>query len=78
MDKKELQKAIGERIREIRLDKGMSQQELASACDFEKSNMARIEAGRTNITIWTLYRLSNALEEPLKGFFEKFNKLAQK
>lgn len=62
MDKKEFQKAVGERIKAIRLEKEIPQQRLASECDFEKGNMDRIEAGRTNITIWTLYKIAEALE----------------
>lgn len=61
----QLQKIIGERIREIRESKGISQQDLAAACNFEKSNMSRIEAGRTNFTISTLYKISIALEVKL-------------
>ena len=57
----QLQKIIGERIREIRESKGISQQDLAAACNFEKSNMSRIEAGRTNFTISTLFKISQAL-----------------
>ncbi len=61
----QLQKIIGERIREIRESKGISQQDLAAACNFEKSNMSRIEAGRTNFTISTLYKISIALDVKL-------------
>lgn len=61
MDKKEFQKAVGKRIKAIRLSKEIPQQRLASECDFEKGNMARIESGRTNITIWTLYKIATAL-----------------
>ena len=62
MEKKEFQKAVGRRIKAIRLGKEIPQQRLASECDFEKGNMARIESGRTNITIWTLYKIAAALE----------------
>jgi transcriptional regulator with XRE-family HTH domain len=51
-------KNIGGRIKEIRENKGMSQQSLADACNFEKSNMSRIEAGRTNLTVRTLFTRS--------------------
>lgn len=34
-------------------------------CNFEKGNMARIELGRTNCTIHTLYKISEALEVKL-------------
>jgi transcriptional regulator with XRE-family HTH domain len=57
----EFQKKLGERIKALREKKGISQQELASLCDFEKSNMSRIEAGRTNPTIGTLLKISYAL-----------------
>jgi transcriptional regulator with XRE-family HTH domain len=53
---------IGKNIKRIRLEKGMSQQELAAMCNFEKSNMSRIEAGATNPTILTLYKISSALD----------------
>jgi len=69
----QLQKIIGERIREIRESKGITQQDLAAACNFEKSNMSRIEAGRTNFTISTLYKISMALEVRLSALVETVN-----
>jgi transcriptional regulator with XRE-family HTH domain len=57
----DFQKKLGKRIKMLRESKGLSQQELASACDFEKSNMSRIEAGRTNPTVGTLLKISDAL-----------------
>ncbi len=51
-----------ERIRFLRESKGISQQNLAAICNFEKANLSRIEAGRTNPTISTLYKISQALE----------------
>lgn len=62
----ELQKLIGRNIRDIRERKGMSAQELASDCNFEKSNMSRLESGKTNPTIWTLYKISQILEVSLE------------
>jgi transcriptional regulator with XRE-family HTH domain len=58
----QLQEKIGERIRQLRETKGISQQNLAAICNFEKSNLSRIEAGRTNPTIFTLFKISQALE----------------
>jgi len=45
--------------------KPISQQDLAALCNFEKSNMNRIEAGRTNLTIGTLLKICEALEVKL-------------
>lgn len=53
-DKDDLQRAIGKRIKVLRESKNIAQQDLAASCNFEKSNMARLEAGNTNPTIYTL------------------------
>ena len=56
---------IGSNIRKIREKKNVSQQDLAAACNFEKSNMSRIEAGRTNLTIGTILKICEALQVKL-------------
>ena len=61
MDDRQLFSSIGERIRQLRTEQGISQQDLAARCNFEKSNMSRIEAGRTNLTLKNLYKISRAL-----------------
>ena len=66
MNKKDLQKCIGDNIREIREKQNVSAQELASRCNFEKSTMSRLESGNTNPTIFTLYKVSEALEVELQ------------
>ena len=65
MEKDELLKLIGSRIKELRISKGISQQELAAACNFEKSNMSRIENGGSNITVGTLLKISQAINVEL-------------
>jgi len=61
----QLQQKIGSRIKFIRESKEISQQDLAAICNFEKGNLSRIEAGRTNPTVSTLYKISQALEVTL-------------
>lgn len=61
MKKEQLQQKLGEKIKEIRESKMISQQNLAAMCNFEKGNMSRIESGRTNPTIETIYKISQAL-----------------
>lgn len=60
MIEKELIK-LGKRIRKLRLANKMTLAQLAAHCDFEKSNMARIEQGNTNPTYKTLHKISKAL-----------------
>lgn len=56
---------VGQKIKGKRLEKKMKQQQLAAAIDIEKTNLSRIEAGRTNPTLWTLLKISHALEMPV-------------
>lgn len=52
---------ISSRIRQLRKERHLTVQELAYRCDMERSNMSRIEAGRTNLTVKTMCIICNAL-----------------
>lgn len=67
-----LQIKVGKRIQEIRIEKEMSQQDLAAKCNFEKSNMSRLESGRANATLLTIQIVANALGVPAVELF-RFN-----
>ena len=62
MDNSKFLTALGVRIKALRVEQNLSQQELAGLCDFEKANMSRIENGGTNPTILTLLKISTALK----------------
>lgn len=62
MNKKDFQKALGNRIRQIREAKNISQTELGNLCDIERSNMNRIEAGNTNPSSYLIYQIAEKLE----------------
>lgn len=62
MTTQEILKQIGKNIKRIRTEKGILQQDLAAACNFEVSAMSRIEAGGSNFTVGTLNKIANALE----------------
>jgi len=70
MKKEELLVTIGSRIKELREEKNISLQDLCDLCDFEKPNLVRIEKGRTNPTLWTLYKICSALKIELKDIVE--------
>ncbi len=67
-----LQIKVGKRIQEIRIEKEMSQQDLAAKCNFEKSNMSRLESGGGNATLKTIQIVANALGVPAVELF-RFN-----
>ena len=50
-------KKLGERISTIRKEKKITQVALSYACDLEKQNMRRIEAGNTNPTVLMLKKI---------------------
>lgn len=62
MNKEDLLIAIGRNIKKIREEKNISQAELAARCNYEKSNMSRIESGKTNLTIGTLLNIAKSLD----------------
>ena len=64
MEKSEILKKIGKKIQEIRLNRGLTQVELVGKIEGEidTTNISRIEAGRTNPTVYTLFRIAEALE----------------
>ncbi|SKD08426.1 Helix-turn-helix [Chitinophaga ginsengisegetis] len=61
-----LVKALGARIRELRLQRDMSQEDLANEADIPLSQIGRIERGENNPTISSLYVIAIALNVDLK------------
>lgn len=67
MEKSEILKAVGKKIKELREAKGLSQVDLVGEIEgnIDTTNISRIESGRTNPTLYTLYRIASALEVEL-------------
>ena len=67
MEKSKILKVVGKRIKDIRESKGISQVELVGRMqgEIDHTNISRIESGRTNPTLFTLFRISQALEVKL-------------
>ncbi|HIY69139.1 MAG TPA: helix-turn-helix domain-containing protein [Candidatus Alistipes intestinigallinarum] len=66
MDYQEELLYISGRIRALRKENRLTVQELAYRCDMERSNLSRIESGRTNLTVKTLCTICNALGVSLR------------
>jgi len=61
---------VGKRISVLRKQLKLTQAALASTAGMEESALQRIEAGRTNPTIKTLYKVAIALNVKIKELFE--------
>lgn len=66
---KESQIKFGLNLKKLRLEKKLSQLDLAVKCNYEKTTISRIENGRTNITLKTALSLSESLEVNLTELF---------
>lgn len=53
--------ALGSAIRDIRKQKGVSQEKLALLAEIDRSYMGRIERGDNNVAVLTLMKIGQAL-----------------
>lgn len=56
---------FGARLRSIRQQRNLSQEELAFQCNMQASHIGQIERGQKNPTLDTLIKISNGLDMPL-------------
>lgn len=62
-------KALGNRVRELRLAKNMTQEELGFSIGNSGKQIGRIERGENNVTTCMIYQISKALDIPLHELF---------
>ncbi|MCS0582122.1 helix-turn-helix domain-containing protein [Massilia pinisoli] len=53
--------SLGQAIRRVRLDKGISQERLALLAELDRSYVGRVERGDNNVALLTLIKLAGAL-----------------
>ena len=62
----DLQRTFGRNVRQLRLDRGLSQEALADALDVHRTFVGGVERGERNLTLRTVERLSERLQaDPL-------------
>ena len=54
-------KKFGERVRELRIKKGISQEELAELSGLHRTYISSVELGKRNVSIINIYALAKAL-----------------
>lgn len=60
---------FGERVRLLRKEKGLSQEELADKADVHRTYVGMIERGEKNITIVNIQKIAKALGVHIKELF---------
>lgn len=66
-------KEFGLRIREIRVMRNMTQQELADKCDLSLPFINLIENNKRMVSLETLIKLLSALDVSLSDFFKEYS-----
>lgn len=64
-------KKIGERIKELRLKSGLSQEKFALKIEMDRTYFASVESGKRNISIVNLEKIVRGLDVRFKEFFDK-------
>ena len=58
---------FGNRVRAIRKEKNLSQEELAALANIDRSYMGHIERGEKNVTLTKIYQIADALRIPVSN-----------
>ncbi len=66
---RKLRNDIGRKIKNLRLDKNLSQEKLAEYVNMSREHISCIERGKNLATVETLYNLAKFFEVDIKYFF---------
>lgn len=69
MSKRKILIAFGDRVRELRKDKGLSQEELSYKADLHRTYIGMIERAEKNITLTNIEKIAKALDVDIKKLF---------
>lgn len=68
MSKREL-KTFGKRVRELRLDKGLTQEELAEKIGVSTNYVGMVERAERNTTLLKVFKIAKALDVKVSELF---------
>lgn len=60
---------FGERVRQLRKEKRMSQEELADKANLHRTYIGMIERAEKNVTLINIEKIAKALEVSIQDFF---------
>jgi transcriptional regulator with XRE-family HTH domain len=62
--------AFGKRVRELRLKRGLSQEDLAELCNLDRTYISGMERGHRNLGLRNVAVIASALKVTLAEFFQ--------
>lgn len=69
MSKKKILIEFGEKVRELRKEQGISQEELSYKADLHRTYIGMIERAEKNITLINIEKIAKALNVDIKELF---------
>jgi len=69
MGKKKILVAFGDKVRELRKEKGISQEELSYKADLHRTYIGMIERAEKNLTLTNIEKIAKALSIEIKDLF---------
>jgi transcriptional regulator with XRE-family HTH domain len=76
MQREQIRRRIfGDRLRTLRHEADLSQEELASRSGLHRTYVSSVERGRRNISLATIYSLADALGIDASDFFDEDDRL---
>lgn len=70
MTRLDAQARVGLRIKELRAERGVSQDALAYSIGMSRTYFAEVETGKRNVSIKNIFRIAEGLGVSLKEFFD--------
>lgn len=71
-EKNNIQKKFGKHLKKLRQEMNLTGAELARRTFIDKPHITRLEKGETNPTLYTLIKISEALEISIEELFQGF------
>ena len=65
-----IQQEFGERVKKIRIQKGISQEKLAELAGLHRTYISSIELGKRNVSLQNIQALASALKIPIYQLFK--------
>ena len=69
-EEQQLKQAFGNRIRQIRKDRGLSQETLALTCGLDRTYIGGVDRGERNLSLINIYKIAVALRVSAKDLFD--------
>lgn len=66
---RKIQNELGRKLKALRLDRGLTQENVAFEVDISRDHLSNIELGKHPVNIKTFYKLAQFFEVDMKYFF---------